>query len=205
LFSYEWFFLENACDIIFKTAKGCENMRKLQAFFHHVKPRRILDVATGNGSFVHLVTRMYDDYEHILGVDTSKKGIDSANTSFENDRIHFLQKDVFDMVDEQFDVILLSNSLHHFDDLSKLFKQLESLLSPKGFIVINEMMNDHLSKAQKSHMKLHHFAAEIDRHLGKYHDETMTSKEILANIQAVTSKRVIDAWDLVYPVKQGTS
>jgi len=173
-------------------------MRKLQAFFHRVKPKRILDVATGNGSFIHMITRMYDGYETILGIDTSEKGITTAKNTFEDKRIVFEEMDVFDMVGEEFDVIMLSNSLHHFDDLDRLIKQMESLLTPNGYIVINEMMSDQLSKAQKSHMKLHHFAAEIDRHLGRTHDETMSAKEILGNLQAVSSKRIFDAWDIPF-------
>lgn len=177
-------------------------MRKLQAFFRRVKPKRILDVATGNGSFIHLIARMYDDYETILGVDTSEKGILAAKASFEDARIKFEQKDIFDMVDEEFDVIMLSNSLHHFDDLNRLFEHMERLLAPNGYLLVNEMMSDQLSKAQKSHMKLHHFAAEIDRHLGRTHDETMSSKEILDRLQSVSSKKIFDAWDMVYPVER---
>lgn len=180
-------------------------MRKLQAFFHRVKPARILDVATGNGSFIHLIARMYDGYDVIVGVDTSEKGIKTAKSSFEDERILFEQKDVFDMVDGEFDVIMLSNSLHHFDDLDMLFEHMESLLAPNGYLLINEMMSDQLSKAQKSHMKLHHFAAEIDRHLGRTHDETMASKVILDKLQAVSSKKIFDAWDMVYPVQRETT
>jgi 2-polyprenyl-3-methyl-5-hydroxy-6-metoxy-1,4-benzoquinol methylase len=205
LFLYEWFFSKNACDIIFKTAEGCENMRKLQAFFHRVKPKRILDVATGNGSFVHFIVRLYDDYDVFKGIDISKKGIDTAKASFEDTRIVFEEINVFDMVDEKFDVVILSNSLHHFDDLDRLFKQLESLLAPGGYLLINEMMSDGLSKAQKSHMRLHHFAAEIDRFNGRFHLDTMKSKEILEVLQKSSTKDIFDAWDMVVPVEREAS
>lgn len=180
-------------------------MRKLQAFFHRVKPKRILDVATGNGSFIHLVSRIYDDYDYILGVDTQEKGIKKANETFEDTRIHFRNEDIFALEEEPFDVIMVSNSLHHFADLDKLFEHLEQYLAPNGYIVINEMVNDQLSKAQKSHMKLHHWSAEIDRHMGKVHNETMASKEILQTLQKVSSKKIFDAWDMVYPVEHSTS
>ena len=205
MFLYEWFFSKNACDIIFKTAEGCENMRKLQAFFQRVKPKRILDVATGNGSFVHLVVRLYDGYDLVKGIDISEKGIETASKTFTDERIVFEKMNVFDLEGEEFDVIMLSNSLHHFDDLDMLFKQLEGLLASGGYLLINEMMSDGLNKAQKSHMRLHHFAAEIDRFNGVVHEETMKSKDILATLSEVSMKDIFDAWDMVYPVERETS
>ena len=79
---------------------------------------------------------------------------------------------VYGQEDNSFDIISLSNSLHHLENPKEIFAEMERVLAQYGIIIINEMISDGLSKRQKSHLKLHHFAAEVDRALGGTHNET---------------------------------
>jgi hypothetical protein len=73
---------------------------------------------------------------------------------------------------------------------------MERVLKPGGFILQNEMMANGLSKKQKTHMKIHHFAASIDRINGDVHNETMKAVDILKTLQENSELTIKDAWNL---------
>ena len=58
------------------------------------------------------------------------------------------------------------------------------------------MMRDHLSSKQLTHLKLHHFAAEIDRELGDTHNETYKREEIIDILTEISTLTIKDYWNL---------
>ncbi len=141
----------------------------------------ILDVGTGGGAFIHLISSVYDDYSSIVGIDTYDKAIEAAKKNFsDQERVRFIQADILDndFQKESFDIICLSNSLHHLVKKDEVIKEMIGLLKNDGMIIVNEMISNGLNQRQMSHMKLHHFAAEIDMELGMHHELTYEKSKI---------------------------
>ncbi|MFK5884252.1 MAG: class I SAM-dependent methyltransferase [Candidatus Izemoplasma sp.] len=182
-------------------------MRKLQGTITKFNNARILDIGTGNGSFIGRLVALNNSFDEIIGIDILDSQIDIAKKNFEDKRIKFYKMDIFDnnFEEHSFDIICLSNTLHHLKDIKKTIKVMESLLKDKGIIIFSEMCSNGLNKAQKSHLMIHHFAAEIDRSFGEIHHDTFKDKEIIKKIQENTTLKIVDAWDMLVPPKDKTS
>ncbi len=177
-------------------------MEKLTAFLKSRPGARILDVGTGAGNFVGLLTELDDKFGEIIGIDTSEGSIRAAEKNFaDGPNIHFFKMDALkmDFPDASFDVVCLSNSLHHLTNARTVLAEMTRVLKADGVMLLNEMISDHLSVQQLSHRKLHHFAAEIDRECGQCHDDTYTRAHILALLKRETTLTIADAWDMVLP------
>ncbi|MFH1693419.1 MAG: class I SAM-dependent methyltransferase [Bacillota bacterium] len=159
----------------------------------------MLDVGTGVGNFVFLLTGLLDNYDEIIGIDTSLRAIEMAKTCFEEkDYVNFKQMDGnhIDYPDQYFDAVCLSNSLHHLDGAQSIFLEMKRVLKPNGIILVHEMISAPLTIKQISHQMIHHFSAEIDRSLGITHNETYTKKEIEQLLNSYSSCELEDAWIL---------
>lgn len=172
-------------------------MRKLISLMKSYKGARILDVGTGNGNFIRILTSLDDGFKSAVGIDLLESAIKVCKSGFKDKRIKFMKMDVLkmDFKDESFDIVSLSNSLHHLKDIEATLKEMERVLAPGGVLLFCEMRSNNLTKKQKSHLDIHHFAAEIDRERGSVHNDTFTDKEILKHLTEKSSLDIIDVWD----------
>ncbi|MCF7924993.1 MAG: class I SAM-dependent methyltransferase [Candidatus Izimaplasma sp.] len=182
-------------------------MKKLNHYISTYQQPRILDLATGAGNFIKLLTDLTDDYREIIGIDKEKSAIDMARKHFSNERIVFKQMSAnhLNFKLASFDIVCFSNSLHHVTDLSQIFKEIKTVLKPDGIVIVAEMVRDRLTDAQKSHLLLHHFAAKIDRLCGIIHDETYTRKEIKNLVTSHSDLTLLDHWMLRYNRKKSNT
>lgn len=173
-------------------------MEKLAKLLNEKSQRRILDVGTGTGNFVNLMISCYKDYSEIVGIDTVKGALDLARNQVKGDRITFVCMDGYhmDYEDNSFDIISLSNSLHHFEHINKLFQEMDRVLKPGGKIIVAEMFSNNLTRKQLSHLKIHHFAAKIDRLRGVVHNDTYSNMEIVNLLNNETSFLIKKSWIL---------
>jgi len=177
-------------------------MEKLKQIIDGISDPKILDVGTGAGNFIHLITYLTNNYNKIVGIDISDRMVKITSKQFaENDKIKIVKRDIVDtgFPNNHFDIVCLSNSLHHLQDKSATIKAMEDLVKPGGLLLFNEMMSDHLNKQQISHKLIHHFAAKIDRELGMIHDETFAREEIIGEIKKYTTGHILDDWDMQIP------
>jgi len=187
--------------VIMKLSRGGDTVERLAEFFHKQQKRKILDVGTGSGNFIELIRQIYSDYEEIIGIDTSEYAINSAKKSFDqDDQIRFLLMDAIhmDFKDETFDLICLSNSLHHLEDIEPIFTEMRRVLKPDGYILVSEMINNDLDERQLAHLKIHHFAAEIDRYLGDTHHDTYSDETIIELLRNHSGCTITDSWPLEF-------
>jgi len=182
-------------------------MEKLRTFLMQKYNAKILDVGTGNGNFVKIITSLCDDYSEIIGIDLIEGAIEGCKTNFEDNRINFFRMDAMKMEfeDNSFDFVCLSNSLHHLEDISEVLSEMERVLKPDGALIFCEMMSNGLDKRQKSHLLMHHYAAEIDRYRGRFHDFTFTNKKIFEILEKNSTLDIKEAWDLTYPRREANS
>ena len=144
--------------------------------------RRILDVATGRGSFIKLLQEGLKDFDEIIGIDNLETSIlEKTGEDFKDKRIKFMHMDACNIVfdNESFDIVCLSNSLHHLADIQTVLKEMMKVLKPGGLFIINEMICDNQTSAQMTYVLMHHWWAKIDTALGKLHNETYPKQRIL--------------------------
>ncbi|KFZ27012.1 MAG: Demethylmenaquinone methyltransferase [Candidatus Izimaplasma bacterium HR2] len=179
-------------------------MRKLRRLMKSFEDTRILDIGTGNGNFIRILTSLDDGFKSVVGIDLLSGAIKVCKSGFNDERIKFMKMDALkmDFEDNSFDIISLSNSLHHLDDISATLKEMERVLAPGGVLLFCEMRSNNLTKKQKSHLKMHHYAAEIDRERGSVHYETFTDKEILNHLTEKSSLDIKDVWEFVVTDKE---
>jgi ubiquinone/menaquinone biosynthesis C-methylase UbiE len=154
----------------------------LAQWFHTNEPKTLLDVATGGGNFIRTIQTVYHGFTSIHGIDSLSYAITTAKKNFvDDDRITFSQMNATDLTfeDASFDLVMLSNSLHHLTEPERVFQEMMRVVKPGGHLLFAEMIRNDLSIRQVGHLKLHHFAARIDRYFGETHGETYTEQEIL--------------------------
>lgn len=177
-------------------------MKRLQNILAQFEEPRILDVATGSGQFLQMLLSVCNHYSEIIGIDTHEKAIERAQSQFDMEGIKFIKEDIFKPTSiGVFDVVTISNSLHHFESMDDLLRHMKGFLKENGIIIINEMINDHQKEAQMTHVMMHHFWAEIDRINGICHKETYSS-DYLLNYFKSSPYKLVDTWTLSYDEPQ---
>lgn len=176
-------------------------MEQIKELLARMQKPRILDVGTGVGNFIAMLLENLPEGASIVGIDQSQRMIDIAKKQFqEYPQVSFQMMDgeSMDFPEESFDVVCLSNSLHHLGNPEQVFSEMKRVLKQDGYILVNEMMKNHLSPAQTSHVLIHHFAAEIDRLMGMIHDETYDREDIIQRVQQFPDLELVDVWDMVF-------
>jgi len=172
-------------------------MKKLKVFLESIPDSRILDVGTGSGQFIELMTYLTPKFGEIIGIDLSEAALEAARKKFSTDpRIRFLKMDAnhLEFPSGTFEIVCLSNSLHHLHDVGPVLKEMTRVLTPGGFLLICEMISDGLTVRQLSHRKVHHFAASVDREFGIVHKNTYSQKAIENLLARQSGAIVSDSW-----------
>jgi ubiquinone/menaquinone biosynthesis C-methylase UbiE len=146
-----------------------------------ISARKILDVATGSGGFITFMLDNIMGFDEITGIDRDGKPLQAARKAFPQGTIRFQQMDAaqLDFPDDHFDMVCLSNSLHHMENLPGTLAEMKRVCKPGGYFIISEMYRDDQSETQKTHVALHHWWAAVDTANGIVHHETYTRQEIV--------------------------
>jgi len=177
---------------------------KLKKQLTKIPGARILDIATGKGSFIEMIMQLSDTYSEIIGIDSSSKAIEMANNSISDSKVTFAKMDINKMTFEQnsFDIVCLSNSMHHMGDINDCIDKMIKMVKPDGIILFNEMISDNKDEKQNTHTYMHHFWAEIDRLKDVVHKETMERQEILDVFNNHPNVLIDQTWDLEFGEEQ---
>lgn len=161
-------------------------MQDPKIFFHGIPGGRVLDVATGSGSFIHFLIDTLPAIEEIVGLDSNERAAVAFNASFaDKPFIRFQQGDALHapFPEASFDTVCIANSLHHFDDPGSVLVEMLRVLRPGGFLIFSEMYADEQSETQQTHVLLHHWWAAIDRINGVIHHPTFTRQALATWIE----------------------
>jgi SAM-dependent methyltransferase len=152
----------------------------------------VLDVATGRGGFVELLTHRLRGYSQIVGVDIAAHMIADAFKNTKQERTHFVQMDAkrLGFADESFDTVSISASLHHLANAAPVVVEMERVLRPGGHLVVAEMHRDAPTEAQLTSVRLHTWAAAVDLAVGLPHYPTLTRQQIVDLVAGLDLQRV---------------
>ena len=164
-------------------------------------PRRVLDLATGSGGFIHFLLQALPGETEIIGLDANERAAAPFAAAFSaQPTVHFQPGDAqaLNFAPASFDLVTIANSLHHFQHPQTVLSQALRVLQPTGHLLIAEMYCDAQTETQQTHVLLHHWWATIDRAQGICHQPTFTRQELLAQASslALTDLRLYDECDL---------
>jgi ubiquinone/menaquinone biosynthesis C-methylase UbiE len=142
---------------------------------------RILDVATGSGDFINTLMKMLKNYDCFIGIDTSRKDLESAKKRSEGKPVEFLEMDAehLKFEDNSFDTVCTGYSLHHFGNIDRVLAETKRVLKPDGYFLVQEEFSaGEQSEAQRTDILRHHWDSEIDSLLGIVHHKTFPKQKI---------------------------
>jgi ubiquinone/menaquinone biosynthesis C-methylase UbiE len=156
-------------------------VKKLKDALSKISGGKVLDVGTGIGEFIDSLKENLKDYTEIIGIDMNDIALEKAKDTFKDENIEFIKMDAenINFKDNTFDVVCLSNSIHHLPNIQKVFNEMKRVLKPGGYFIIQEMFCDNQNETQMTHVHFHHFNAEVQTLLGGYHNKTLKKQEIL--------------------------
>jgi ubiquinone/menaquinone biosynthesis C-methylase UbiE len=156
-------------------------MEQLKTFFAGKSIRNVLDIGTGSGDFIKLIRPFFPTDAQITGVDPSEDALTEARKGVESTNVRFvrMEGEKLEFEDQSFDVVCLSNAMHHLADPAKTFSEMKRVVKSDGWLVIAEIVSDGLNVAQENQKMLHHFRSYVDRKSGITHRETWTEAEVL--------------------------
>jgi len=164
-------------------------MEQLKTFFSGKAIGKVLDIGTGSGDLIRLIQPVFSENTHITGIDPSDEALTEARRLNTSPNFEFLKMEgeKLGFADGSFDVVCLSNAMHHVADPSKTFSEMKRVLKPGGFLLIAEIVSDGLNEAQENQKMFHHFKSFVDQKFGITHRETWTESEV---ISIITSNKI---------------
>jgi ubiquinone/menaquinone biosynthesis C-methylase UbiE len=145
---------------------------------------RILDVATGFGDFLKLLTDSFETFGDAIGIDSSENIIEAARRR-QDKKLVFEVMDAGEMKfgSDFFDTVAIRHSLHHLEQVDRVLDEMSRVLKPGGLFIVCEVFQRPGTNFDNAQRHLHHWWAAVDRELGETHYDTMTDKEILEKVE----------------------
>lgn len=163
-------------------------MRDVFDILSNIKAPQVLDAATGKGEFINILKQKLGHFVRIVGVDSNPKTVEHAQNLFPEDEVEIYQMNLEQLSfgDHAFDLVSLSNALHHLANMDVVLAEMMRVLKPGGYFLISEMYNDgSQTDAQLTHIMMHHWVAKVDQRFGVDHFETYERQQIIDGIQAL--------------------
>lgn len=153
----------------------------LQELLRDAKPGRALDVGTRLGEFAFRLAEAMPEGSQVTGIDNDPAAAEKALAKFQEKGLQFEVMDGGAMTfpDGTFEVVALSNTLHHIENYEQVLAEMLRVLKPGGYFIINEMYRDRQDAAQQVHAAQHTLEAKLDCLVGSYQRETWKREEIV--------------------------
>ncbi len=153
-------------------------MKQLIDFFQDNQIASILDVGTGTGDFLAVLKECCPK-ARISAIDPNTDSIKQAAEKYPEVAFREMSGESLVFSDNSFDMASISMALHHLSDVHRTLYEMQRVVKPGGWIIVNELFSDNLNPAQETHKFFHHFRSRIDRLNGVTHNETFKKEEIL--------------------------
>jgi ubiquinone/menaquinone biosynthesis C-methylase UbiE len=153
-------------------------MEQLIRFFKDKKVTSIIDVGSGTGDFIMVLQNVFPKAK-ITGIDPNTESLNLAREKYPGVSFLEMEAEKLGFKNKTFDVASISMALHHLPDVQIALKEMQRVVKPGGWIIVNELYSDNLNPAQETHKMYHHFRSEIDRLTGFSHNKTFRKSEIL--------------------------
>lgn len=156
-------------------------------YFRDKEVASILDVGTGEGDFIAVLKDVFPKAQ-ITGVDPNTESLQEATKKYPDVLFAEMNGENLKFAEKSFDVASISMALHHLPDIQSALKEMQRVVKPGGWIIVNELFSDNLNPAQEVHKMFHHFRSTIDRLTGTFHQETFEKEQILQMVKTAGIK-----------------
>jgi 2-polyprenyl-3-methyl-5-hydroxy-6-metoxy-1,4-benzoquinol methylase len=116
----------------------------LQIADHISAEARIVDIGCGRGLLANYLA-LGSSSRRVIGIDKQVKRIEAARASIKGrDNIHFFLQDALDLPQQEFDVIVVSDMLHHltYPQQEKLLEHCYRILPEGGILLMEDVTPD---------------------------------------------------------------
>src|SRR5690606_33972620 len=137
-------------------------MKQLKDFFADKTVSKILDTGTGTGDFIEVLKEVFPKAK-ITGIDPNTESLQEAAIKYPELTLAEMNAEKLEFTDNSFDLASISMALHHLPDIQKALKEMQRVVKPRGWIIVNELFSDNLNQAEEVHKMFHHFRSKIDR------------------------------------------
>lgn len=170
------------------------NKDSLEDTLKHIEVPMVLDVATGNGNFARHLRTEYRGIGTITAIDVSWKGLQRSIEAIR--KINDMNTACMNAAEmafpsSSFDMVCISNSLHHMARLDDTLAEMMRVLKPGGYFLAREMYRDNQTEAQMTHVLMHEWWASIDTLKGVPHFSTFSRERILGTTGALGLNELI--------------
>lgn len=167
-------------------------MDVLESVLSEIDGGKVLDVATLQGRFAHVMKGSLRSYSEIVGIDINERAIEAARVGAEAENLSFLVMDAetLEFDDEHFDTVSISGSLHHLASVRGVLEEMKRVLRPGGRFIVVEMYRADLTEPEQTASDLHQWAADVDTALGRLHNHVFTREEILGHLESLGLREV---------------
>lgn len=148
---------------------------------------RVLDVATGRGTFAGLLATHLQSHDDIVAIDASMRALAAARGDPELQQIRLACIDAEQLAfgDGVFDTVAISASLHHLARPEQALAEMMRVLMPGGHLVIMEMHTTTQSEPERVGTQFHQWAARVDTALGINHFPTRPRQQFVDWIETL--------------------
>ncbi len=165
-------------------------METLIDFFKDKTVTNAVDVGTGPGHFIHVLKEALPATK-ITGVDPDMDSLEEARAIFPDVTFLEMKGEFLEFQVNTFDAASISMALHHLSNVQLTLKEMQRVVKPGGWIIVNELFSDNLNPAQEVHKSIHHFRSKIDRLNGICHNESFKKEEIIREVEKSGLKVVL--------------
>ncbi len=161
------------------------NMLTLKKRLSDLDAGSLLDIGVGRGDFLRFALDSFHEWDRASGIDIDEDTLGTADAVFRGSPVVLVRAPASEMpfITGYFDTVTISNVLHHVEKLPALFTETARVCKSNGLIVVNEMLNESLTRLQEPYMLYHRFIASVDNQLGRFHHEPFTLKELLSIVK----------------------
>lgn len=173
-------------------------MLHLNEYLPRLPVGKALDVGTRYGEFAFTLAEIMPEGSQIIGLECDPKTVKEAQEKNGGKGITFVQGEGAHMEfpDDSFELVAISNTLHHIEDYQAVLHEMLRVLRPGGWFVVNEMYSDNQNEAQYTHFLQHTLEAKLDMLTGGFQRPTWSRQEIL-DLLAPLPLRDVCAVDLL--------
>lgn len=167
-------------------------MLHLKEYLPELNQGLALDVGTRFGEFAFSLAEIMPEGSRIIGLDSDPRTVEQAREKNGDKGIEFRVGEGAHMefADGTFEVVALSNTLHHIEDYDAVLHEMLRVLRPGGWLVINEMFSDGQNRPQQIHFAQHTLEAKLDMLSGGFQRPTWKKEEILAILSRLPLREV---------------
>ena len=171
-------------------------MLHLKEYLPGLKPGKALDVGTRFGEFAFTLVEAMPEGSEVIGLECDPKTVEEAKEKNGGKGITFVQGEGahMDFPDGTFELVAISNTLHHIEDYDAVLREMLRVLRPGGWFLVNEMYSDNQNEAQQTHFLQHSLEAKLDMLSGGFQRPTWNRQEIIDILSALplTDVRTVD-------------